>query len=369
MNINKKTIFQRFQALNTAQKRTTLRWFFLFLVFGTLFLVFTCLYLFHDKRTEDTYWTNALQDEISKTENFQAISKNAVTVTAGTYVENLMQLSFKDNSYRIIFNVWFSWEGHEDLDMASNFRIYKGNINKMQILEDVITEDYCYQLIQVDATISKDFWTVRFPLESHQLRFYIEPSFRADQVILQADTENSIVLPVMTATGFNLSRSAVSVNTAYYESTQNSPTATVPYSQELCTSLEINRAGFGLYLKCFIALAGTLIWVFIMLFICTYHNIDPIRLIPTALFGAVTNIMVGANMLPESMQTGLLEFVNIGGVLIILACTLCVIKINRIRSAEGDNEFAFLFGRTMFGILLLLTLTGSFLYPLVSYRF
>lgn len=369
MNNDKKSINKRFLELSPLQKRTIFIWLLMFLTAGLLFMGITCTYLSHDKQAEDTYWTNALKNEYADSTEFKKISRDAVTVTAGTYVENLMNLSFKENSYRILFNVWFTWKGSPDLDMASNFRIYKGAINKMQILEDVIDENYCYQLVQVDATISKDFWTVRFPLESHQLRFYIEPAYRADQVILLADTENSLVLPDMTATGFELSRSAVSVSTVRYENTQNSPSATVPYTQELCTSIELNRVGFGLYLKCFIALAGTLIWVFITLFICTYHNIDPLRLIPTALFGAVTNIMVGANMLPESMQTGLLEFVNIGGILIILACTASVVKINRIRSAENNDEFAFLFGRTMFVLLLTLTVISMLLYPLVSFRF
>lgn len=369
MTNNKKTIYRRFLALKLKQKRSILLWFLLFFITGSLFLGITCSYLSRDKQAEDTYWADALKDETTDSADFKKISRDAVTITTGTYVENLMNLSFQENSYRILFNIWFTWEGSPELDMASNFRIYKGNINKMQILEDITTEDYCYQLIRVDATISKDFWTVRFPLESHQLCFYIEPAYHADQVVLQADTKDSIVLPAMTATGFDLSRSAVSVSTIRYESTQNSPTATVPYTQELCTSIELNRTGFGLYLKCFIALGGTLIWVFITLFICTYHKIDPLRLIPVALFGALTNIMVGANMLPESMQTGLLEFVNIGGVLIILACTASVVKINHIRSAEKDEEFAFLFGRTMFVLLVALTIISMLLYPLVSYRF
>ena len=100
---------------------------------------------------------------------------------------------------------------------------------------------------------------------------------------IQADTDNSLVLPVMTLNGFELSRSGVSVRTIKYDNLRNNPAATVPYTQELCTSIEINRDSFGLYLKCFIALLGTLIWIFITLFICTYHRIDPLRLIPTAL--------------------------------------------------------------------------------------
>lgn len=64
------------------------------------------------------------------------------------------------------------------------------------------------------------------------------------------------------------------------------------------TQLEINRSGLGLYAKCFIALFGTSLWVFITMFLCTYHRADPLSMIPAALFGTVSNIMVGTILSP-----------------------------------------------------------------------
>ncbi|MEE0752982.1 hypothetical protein [Frisingicoccus sp.] len=369
MTKDKSNIKKQFQSLSPEKRKQLLIWFLFFLISGTLFLGYTCHILWQDKRYEDTYWEEALQDDSALLKEIETISSDAVPVTAGTYVENIRALSIRENSFRLTFNLWFSWKGSPELDMIHHFRIYKGNIHNIEILENINSEDVNYQLARIDATISKDYWTVRFPLESYQLHFYIEPDRTADQVRIQADTENSLVLPVMTLNGFELSRSGVSVRTIKYDNLRNNPAATVPYTQELCTSIEINRDSFGLYLKCFIALLGTLIWIFITLFICTYHRIDPLRLIPTALFGAVTNIMVGANMLPDSMEAGLLEFVNTGGILIILAGTLSVVKINRIRSHDQDDTFAFIFGRTMFFTLLILTIIGAIAYPLAAYRF
>ena len=364
----KQNIRTRIHNLTAAQKKRMAGWFLFFFLGGSLYLALTCGYLYHDKAGEDTYWDDALAGDPELTKAAEDCGADAVRVTAGTYVENLSSMSFKENSFRLTFNLWFLWEGEPDLDMIHNFRIYKGTIHKIELLADEEKDGMIYQQARVDATISKDFWTVRFPLDSHQLRFYIEPLYPADRVLLAADTKNSMVIPNISVTGFDLTRHAVSVQTVRYESLRSDPTVTVPYTQELCTSLELNRVGFGLYFKCFIALFGTVIWMFITLYICTYHSVDPLRLIPAALFGAVTNIMVGANMLPDSMQTGLLEFVNIGGVLVILACTVSVVKVNRLRATEGE-ESAFLFGRTMFYTLLLLTITGNLLYPAVSYRF
>ena len=173
----------------------------------------------------------------------------------------------------------------------------------------------------------------------------------------------------MSISGFEYKRSAVSTYTMEYESTLGKPRTSIPIVQELCVSMEINRSGFGLYVKCFIALLGTITWVFITLFLCTYHRVDPLTMIPAALFGTVTNIMVGANLLPDALQVGLLEYVTIGGILVILSCALSVVNINRIRNKHQNQEFAYLFGRTMFFLLLFLTVLGAVLYPLCSYMF
>lgn len=369
MSKDKTNIKKQLKTLANRQRRQLLIWFLIFLIGGLFFLCYTCHILWTDRQYEDICWDEALHDDPELQKELESISTDAVPVTAGTYVENISALSIKENAFRLTFNVWFSWKGSPELDMINHFRIYKGNIHTMDILENIHSGKTNYQLARIDATISKDYWTVRFPLESYQLHFYIEPDWPADRVRILADTENSLVLPGITLNGFELSRSDVSVQTMKYDNLRNNPAATVPYTQELCTAIEINRDGFGLYLKCFIALLGTIIWIFITLYICTYHRVNPLRLIPTALFGAATNIMVGANMLPDSMETGLLEFVNTGGILIILAATLSVVKINRIRSYEQDEDFALLFGRTMFFTLLILTIIGIIAYPLAAYRF
>lgn len=358
-----------FQSLTPPRRQCLFQWFVLCFLAGLLFLGFTCRILWKDKQNQDLIWEETLRDDPQLQREIDPLSSNATVVTAGTYIENISSISIKENSFRLTFYLWFSWDNAPELDMIHNFRIYKGTIHSIDILENETQNGTTYQLARIDASISKDFWTLRFPLESYQLHVYIEPAWSADKVRIQADTHNSLVLPSITINGFKLSRSDVSVTTIKYNNLLNNPAATVPYTQELRTAIEINRENPGLYLKCFIALLGTLIWIFITLFICVYHQIDPLLLIPPALFGAVTNIMVGANMLPDSMEAGLLEFVNIGGILIILACTITIVKINRIRILEKDEFFAFVFGRTMFFTLLLLTLAGCIVYPLCAYHF
>lgn len=103
------------------------------------------------------------------------------------------------------------------------------------------------------------------------------------------------------------------------------------------------------------------------MFLCTYHRVDPLSMIPAALFGTVSNIMVGANLLPDALEIGLLEYVNAWGIFTIIAGALTIININRIRNKHGDKRFAALFGRVMSFTLMFIVILGHILMPLSAY--
>lgn len=365
----KKSIKERINALEDWQKRKLLFWSLLIPLIGIIYLTATNISLYQDKKAEEMYWQNGLLDNEEVLKEAEEYSQDATIVTAGTYVENIREVNIKSSNYRIVFLCWFRWEGDPELDMIHNFRVYNGIVNKMEVLEDYHEGNTNYQQVRIDATIQKDYWIVRFPLESYQLRFYIEPNYSVERVLFEPDIEHSTVNPSLSISGFELKRHAVSKYTMKYASNLGNPEIGVPYAQELCTSMEINRSGFGLYVKCFIALLGTITWVFITLYLCAYHRVDPLGMIPAALFGTVTNIMVGANLLPDALQVGLLEYVTIGGIMVILACATSVVNINRIRNKYQNTEFAFIFGKIMFFSILTLTIAGMVLYPVCAYMF
>ena len=368
MNIIQSNI-QKITNLKSWQKRKLFSWFFAVLIFGITFLGTTGYVLYQDKVAEDYYWENGLKDDEENLRELAGINQNAVPVTAGTYIETIKTIDVKGDNFRVLFNCWFTWEGTEELDMINNFRVYNGTINKMEVLEDFVENGVHYQCARIDSTISKSYWTTRFPLESYQLRIYIESLYPAERVNLIADTKYSGINPNLSISNFVLRRHAVSTYTMRYDNIKNDPAPQSPFHQELVTSLEVNREGIGLYIKCFIALLGTLTWVFITIFICTYHRVDPLSMIPAALFGTVANIMVGANLLPDALRLGLLEFVNLAGVAIIILGAITIININRIRAKRQDMDFAKLFGRMMFYMLLTFTIIGIFWFPLMAYKF
>lgn len=345
--------------------------FVLITLFCTGFLIYATGDLYYDKIGEEDAWNSHLeQTEFNDSEYIETASANATEVTVGSYISTLKEINIKGSSYRMVAKIWFTWDGNDELDMVNNFHIYNGTINKLELLENKTEGDHHYQLCRVDFTVFKNFWTKRFPLESHQLRYYIEPSVDITQVVFKADEEDSGVSSSLSFAGYELVRDANCVYTMEYDSEFGDADSThQDVTSEYMQQIEINRDGIGLYVKCFIALLGTSIWIFITLFICTFHRVDPLGMIPAALFGTVSNIMIGANLLPDALDIGLLEYVNFWGILTILMGALIVININRIRTSRKDFVFATLYGRIMFFTMVFFVVTGHVLLPIAAYMF
>ncbi|MDT2522087.1 hypothetical protein [Enterococcus raffinosus] len=361
-----------YSELQEKQKKKLWIWLSVIFIFFSLYVGATSWFLYHDAQMEDVYWTHYLNENPKLTKDEQLLAKDALKVKTGTYVENINQIDMRSSNYTITFQVWFRWKGNPKLDMLDNYEIYNGQITSQETLKDVEKGDTSYQLARVRATVAKNYWTTRFPMGSHQLRFYIEPKDDIRNIVLEADNENSSINENINISGFDLKRFDTNIFVKEYKNDKSNPETegrgayTVT---EFVTAMDLNRENIGLYVKCFIALVGTLSWVLIVLFICTYHNVDPLSMIPGALFGTVSNIIVGANLIPDALHIGLLEFVNIFGILIILFASFAIITINRQRSYYKDEAFASFFGKHIFWILTFFTILGNILLPLCAYRF
>lgn len=357
-----------FRDLKAWQKKRLLFWLIFVVLISVIYLAACSLRLYNDREAEHVYWVDSLTTNEAVLDKVAERGANSTKVCVGTYVENLKEVSIKNSNYRLIMQVWFRWQGDEALDMANNFHVYKGTINKTEMLKEYHQGNEHYQLLRLDVTVTKNFWTCRFPLESHQLRCYIESNYPARDVTFIADKDNSGINRSMSIAGFDLRRHDTGVFYNEYDSTHSDPDLTQPIiTAEHVTALELNRSSIGLYIKCIVALFGTTVWVLITLYICTFHYVDPLGMIPAALFGAVSNIMVGANLLPDALEMGLLEFINIWGVYTILIVAISIININRIRNKYEDREFAKFFGRIQFATIFLFTIAGHILLPLCAY--
>ncbi|MEG0735515.1 MAG: hypothetical protein RR441_01525 [Longicatena sp.] len=359
----------KFKELDKGQKKRLLITMLLVIGIATTYIACAVTTLYKDKTSEDEYWNSYMKTPVEYTQAVEERGQDSIEVEVGTYVENLKEINIKGSSFRASYEIWFKWEGDPELNMINHYRIYKGTINKQEVIKDYHEGNMNYQKVRVDVTVTKDYWTKRFPLESHQLRMYLMSNYPIEKVHFLGDDKLSSCNPNLSITGYDLTRFGTGVTGYTTKSTGDPEIKGDITSSEYMTAIEINRTSAGLYVKCFIALVGTITWVLITLFLCSYHHVDPLSMIPAALFGTVSNIMVGANLLPDALDLGLLEYVNFFGVLSILAVALTVINVNRIRNKYQDKAFASYYGRRMFYILLLYILLGNILMPLAAFIF
>ena len=336
---------------------------------GILFLGL-CTFSLVSERYEAVYaWEGYFQDTDEDYARVSELSKNAVNVTVGTYVENLREVNLKMSNYRVEMLIWFKWKGDEQLNPAGNFRVYRGATNRKETVRQLTTEDgEHYQLVRLDTTISQNYQTKRFPLESHALMIYIESEIPVQSMVFEADREDSGINRYIAVTGYKFRRHDIGTVSYKYSTAHGDPTLEdYVLNSEIVTGLEINRDGLGIYFKCFIALMGTLLWTLIIFYLNVYHRFDPVSMIPGVLFGAVANIMVGASLLPDALDMGLLEYINGWGIYIILSSAIAIINLNRVREVSDDADAALYMGKLFFRMMVVLCLVGNFIFPVTAY--
>lgn len=355
----------KFNEFEPWQKKKLIHWWMLYVIVLSVFISVVVFHMIKEKDSTAREYEATLIDDAESVAIRDEVSGHAVHVTTGTYVESVKDISLKNCNYRVAFLIWFKWEDAELDFLNDQFRIYNGVINKKEVIKDYHKDGLHYQQMRVDVTVSKSFNIERFPLGSQVLKFYVEANgYNADEVIFVADKENSGLNKNLSISGYSLVRGDVAEHTVAYPSTMNNPRfAKARVTSEIVTVMEINRSDWGLYMKCFIALLGTTVWVFIVLYVSANHKTNPLGTVPAALFGTIGNLMVGANLLPDVVQVGLVEYVNLYGTIVILAGTLSIINVNRLRELKGGDVFAQYFGRVMFFTLLVLCVAGQIIMP------
>lgn len=366
--------------LNPYQKRKYILWVTIFTLIFVFYIGSVIYIMTKEKNNAAEELQQILAEDEAAAEAAKSFTADAVHVKAGTYLETIKSISLKDCTFRIVFTVWFQWKDKEgaalDFTDADAFRIEDSNINKREVIKNYKKDGICFQEMRIDATISKSFETVRFPLGSQVLNFSIEPRYGIDEVVLDADVENSNVNQNLNISGYALLENYITSHTYMYPTNMGNPTyEKTQINSQIITCLSVNRNSLGLYMKCFIALIGTMTWIMITVYICANHRVNPLTTIPVALFGTISNIMVGSNLLPDVSSLGLVEYVNFYGIMILLGGAITIIHINRLRDVipttpeekEFTGRYARFFGRTMFVLLLTLCIAGHILMPVSAY--
>ena len=357
------------------QKRRLVVSVIVLLVIFVPYLVFACLTMYEDAQAEDDYWNSYLEPPSAEVQALvDEYSEDAAKVDVAFNLEQVQSVDIAKSTFTVMMNVAYRWEGHDDLDFTSkhNVSFYKGDIADILVLEDEHDGTTNYQYVQYIVTINKDYWTVRFPLESHQLRLYLEPSYNVNRVVFNVDRDACYVNPNLAISGYELMRWDTNVEILADDHAMLNPlyddyADPTVYTTEAMLQLEINRSGIGVYLKCTVAMFGTLGWILLCLYVATFRHVNALGMVGSAFFGAVSNILVGANMLSSALQLGLIEYVNLFGLGIIVASTAVVIAINTIRNEIENEAFAQFYGRVMLVLIAILMIAANVLLPVCAY--
>lgn len=349
------------------QKSKLLHWFFIYSFVGVLFMSLVVTHMIHMRDNTDYQYQLALEDDEDAINVKNKLADNAVEVTSGTYVESVKEISIKNSSFRTAFQVWFRWKGHDDISFIEedSFRVYNGVINSWEVIKDTVDNGIHYQKLSIDATVTRSFDTARFPLGAHVLKFNIQPKdYTVDKMVFVPDRVHSDVNDNLSISGYDLTDHTVNDYVFSYPNTMSHPTYKLPKAYtELVTVLKVTQDGFGLYLRCFIALIGTTTWALMSLYACSNHYVNPLSTMATTLFGTVSNMMICTNLQPDVVSLGLAEYVNIWGILTILATTMAIIQVNYLRDELHEKTFSKSFGRVLFWTILVLCIVGHLIMP------
>lgn len=347
-----------------------------------VYLSYTGMMLVRDKKAAESQWREHLDAaETFKAEDGMNGEQYPAEVQTATFVKSIDEVDIRNSEYKVTFEVLFRWiddQGNASdtantFDMEDNFQIYNGTITDQVKIKDDTTDGTRSQIFRVKATVKEVFSTRRFPLSSYQMRFYIQPKEDMSKVRLHAmnqvyaGTENQL-----NVSGFELLRSEIAdfyykvPHSEWYQA-EDGAKQDVVYS-EVLTAVELNRSSWGLYFKCIIALIGVSIWGFLCLYICTNYGRGGIELIPPVLFGMFGNIMVGANLVPDALETGLLEYINIWGIYTIIVYSVAMAKVAQIRNQQKDEQYARSFGKVMLIVLTVTIVAGHVILPACAYR-
>jgi len=276
-------------------------------------------------------------------------------VTAGFYVDRILELSVKDVSWTVEFYLWFRWRG-ETPKSCEDFQVVDGTVESKETEADETVNGERYQRFRVVAKITKFFDVTRFPCDDHLLLIAIEhPGHTRQDVLFVADRENSSVSSRVNVPAYRLQTAVALEKPHSYKTTRGDPRLSTgskaTYSQ-LRLGVGLQRAGCGLYFKLFQSLFIAVLLAMLAFFIRP-TEVDPrFGLGVGALFAAVANAYVISSLVPDTGVLALADVVNGVGIAVILLTVLQSTISLHIYSVKGQEAVSRAFDRLSFAVIL-----------------
>jgi len=252
------------------------------------------------------------------------------TVLIGAFVTSLYDFNLTDQSYNIIFWLWFNHKNDslkllESVEI-SNAKTFEFKLSDSEKKGKIIWDDHkCY------ATMKQD-WDMRsYPFDVQQLYIELEDALKdTSELIFKADVENSLYDKTMETPGWNIANFHIRDGVKTYQTTYGDPTlkGTSTYAGARIT-FEMRRVNsLGLFVKLF---TGVYVAFFISLLALM---IDPVDTDPRfglsvgGMFAAVGNKYIVDSIIPEGDSYTLIDKVHaLTFALILLTILISVISL------------------------------------------
>lgn len=245
----------------------------------------------------------------------------------------------------------------------------------------------CYQKVKFEAKFEKAFDSYRYPLDSIQLKMYVQPVMDANYMRYIPDRETNSYGEGLSGfssyfsitNGYRLIKEKDGIKNFnqkvnYYQDTNNDP-AVGSFAHTYKTQLEIivraNREGISLFLQAFVNLFSVIVWIGIAFYNQSYNGEDSIGMLGTGLFGAISSVLVGISMVSDAGLFSLITMLNIFTLAVIMimayhsiAARRAVVRKDKIAIAYNGVKL-----RIAFFVLIICTIIMFLALPMISYLF
>ena len=348
-------MFENFRSLTPKGKRHIIIAMLILVIPVTVYALVGSIHMHENKISATKEYNDHMEINPETIADLEA-RNDTYPVRVGLYMESISDISVATNSWKAKFLLWFSWEGDHltpEQYPGESFIIGNGQQTDKTLLEEYHENGVHYQQYRVFATIEKYFDTTRYPLDSHQLKIFIESDKDMGEVYYIADAEHSGPSPYLSIAGFDILNTDVGLYLNEYSSNMGHPSLTEKGFQgkktfEYVFVTRVNRSGYSLFLKAFLSLLSILLWVCISLYNCAYNQNDAMGAINTGIFGVVSSMIVGMNLLSDARGGGLIEYINFFSLAMILIITVYVIRINRFRAKDVSEAFVTAYAKSLF---------------------
>jgi hypothetical protein len=299
-----------------------------------------------------------------------AAADEPVKVTVGVYINQIYDVSLKDNKFSVDFWIWFRWQ-KPGVDPLKTFEIV-GGIKDSQVDNETVFEkstgEY-YASSRVNATINK-FWDVsRFPLDDHVLDIVVEDNTNdSSKLVYVPDEKNCGLEPGVQVPGWQVGGQQATVTDHTYKTSYGDPSLP-PGNESVYSrfqySVAIDRPGVGMFLKLFFTVfIATLIALMALLIKPT--DLDPrFGLGAGALFAAVASEMVIASSLPDTNVISLPDKLHIVAIFFIFASIFESIVSLRVFS-KGQEDLSKRIDKVCLGTFLVVYLAVSAFFVIIK---